>query len=1379
MADYILYGFVIGLIVATIVLFAIGKNLLWRWLCVASVLALAGIMLYNPGDPELGEGYTPKQQLKLGIDLQGGTSLIYDVVIPEDVENRATAIEDTIDILKRRVNPTGVLDLTWREVAGERIEVQMPLASKDVTDKRKAYEAAREALTKSNLTERTVRNLAALPVDARAAAAERLADGDAALAGDLQRLGLLHDQIEALEAVFAEVKAQLAISQGEAQRRTLEAVRDGLPEDLSQLEQAYNRLAERVKAAGIDEAGIDRVTTGPAATRRAQINDKAQGNTALAAKLSELARWDDAVRAIEARQAELAEQIEQTTDADAQAALFQRDARLATAHGLAEDAYDAQVGVVLRSNVNEAQLEQMLELPFDPAAAAKADDPVQKNELIARQLRLEQLQAQFPDRAEGLRQLFDAYLAYEKVKGPLDDPNDLITLLRGSGVLEFRIAAVPEIRVPYFDAESERVDVVPSGGADPGDVTAYRERLRNPEFGPGAIRDAAGNPLPWRWFEVDDPLQMFDTSDERWLYDTNPAAAFATRGLVGERYANKAYVLLADTPGMAMTRDQDWNLTNASRGNDSQGRPAVDFEMDAIGGKLMGQLTGQNIGRQMAIVLDGRVVSAPTLQGEISGRGQITGSFSDDEIKYLTQSLDAGSLSTQLSDEPASVKTIGPTLGRDNLTSGLNAALLALIVVAIFIAAYYLFAGAVADFALVCNMVIILGIMAMLQAVWTLPGIAGIVLTIGMAVDANVLIFERIREEMERHGDLKAAIREGYGKALSTVFDANITTLITCFVLFYTATPEIKGFALVLGIGIVATLFTALFGTKAILDTYLALGARKLPMLPTLIPGLSRLLSPNVNWVGLRKYFFPISAVLLASGILAISLRGGNMLDIEFRSGTQVAFEFKDGQRLTETEAGARLDEVAAAAQAAAATPDPAENPDIRGLVTEHPGVDWSLLSTAAANLVTLGEVNAQGANSYQLTTLVGAENDDAVESLVVTAFGDLLNVTPEVPFAGRLPSGQDPTQNLTDAPVYPINRTTLAASLPAEFSANGKTYRPRTEFRGADIDYTAFRGGVAVYLRLPEGQALTEGEVRQRIDRVANLRQRSARQVAVVGGQFVDQNDQGRSRYASFAVLASEGDRAGATRYINLPDDYRTNASGEFLNPSGLAATHWQLVHEAMTTPPTLAGKNAFSSQVSTTMKQKALQAMILSLLAVVAYIWFRFGSIRYGLAAIAALVHDVVMVLGLIAICGWIYNTGVAEWLLLDPFKIDLAIVAALLTIIGYSLNDTIVVFDRIRENRGRLSVATPAIINDSINQTISRTLLTSATTTLALVTLYLFGGPGVHGFAFAMLIGVLVGTYSSVAIASPVLLVGTGKAKAAAKPVAPAKREPEPAV
>jgi len=239
-------------------------------------------------------------------------------------------------------------------------------------------------------------------------------------------------------------------------------------------------------------------------------------------------------------------------------------------------------------------------------------------------------------------------------------------------------------------------------------------------------------------------------------------------------------------------------------------------------------------------------------------------------------------------------------------------------------------------------------------------------------------------------------------------------------------------------------------------------------------------------------------------------------------------------------------------------------------------------------------------------------------------------------------------------------------------------------------------------------------------------------------------------ARYRSAVVIIAPNEQT----------DYRENEQlikSFYEDANGLAASQWQVVHAAMRRDTSLQGVTQFSPQVSRTMKTRAIVAMLLSLMAVVAYIWLRFGSLRYGLAAIVALVHDVTIALGLVAVCAMIHDSAFGHALGLTDFKINLAMVAAVLTIIGYSLNDTIVIFDRVRENRGRLATVTPAIVNDSINQTISRTALTSGTTLLAVLILYIFGGQGVHGFAFAMIIGVFVGTYSSIAIAAPLLTLG----------------------
>jgi SecD/SecF fusion protein len=267
-----------------------------------------------------------------------------------------------------------------------------------------------------------------------------------------------------------------------------------------------------------------------------------------------------------------------------------------------------------------------------------------------------------------------------------------------------------------------------------------------------------------------------------------------------------------------------------------------------------------------------------------------------------------------------------------------------------------------------------------------------------------------------------------------------------------------------------------------------------------------------------------------------------------------------------------------------------------------------------------------------------------------------------------------------------------------------------------------------------------------QRVRQTPLYEKFAGRTVNVIGlEQAEGQSRTEKPKYAAVAVVISDAE----TKYHENPSAFDV--------PQGLAATEWQLVRDAMQRDISLASVSNFSPQISNLMIRMAVTAVGLSLLAIVAYIWLRFGSLRYGLSAIGALVHDVTITLGVVAGVGLLAGTAVGDILDITPFRIDLAMIAAILTIIGYSLNDTIVVYDRIRENRGRLAYATPPIINESINQTISRTVLTSGTTILAVLILYLFSGEGIHGFAFAMIVGIIVGTYSSISIASPLLLVG----------------------
>ncbi len=1223
--------------------FSVKESPLWKSTLIALVISAFGLSLWFPGEG----GYSPKDRLIPGLDLAGGTTLVYDVKVPKDRDAK-TVIDDTISILSKRVDPSGTRNLVWRQVAGNRMEVQMPLPDPETGRRRDAYDAARIAVLVGNISEHELDSKLRLPADERANSLK-------ALAGD---------------------NADLLAS-------------------LTALAQAHDLLASTTTE---NEAGQ--------------------------------ATYDLALAAIQALPATTSE--DQRAQAKAAADELRKDLQnKALSYLDAKDAFDAAKQDVLAVNISAFELDRIQDLPIPEAGAVEAEN-----------LRREAADALITKRshkAESINAWFDAYGSYESKKGQLDDPDDLITLLQGSGVLEFRIVPSPK---------------------DPGlDIPGYRQQLA--ERGPRAGRGKA-----WIWCEIDDIVEFIDGRKELPRLEADPAAFFEGRGQIGQAYADKYYILLGNVASLAMTQEQNWGLSSARATIDqSSGTQAVAFSLNSLGAERMSQITGPNVGKQMAILLDGQAISAPTLQSKISGNGQITGGtggFTDSELRYLLNTLKAGSLEGELSKRPISQKTIGAKFGQDNIDSGYEAAKDALIVVAIFMLCYYFLVGMIANFALVANMVLILGVMATLRSTFTLPGIAGIVLTIGMAVDANVLIFERIREESERGADLATSIRLGYEKALSTILDANITTLITCIVLGYTATVEIKGFAVTLGIGILATLFTALFCTRVFLEIYLVFGkAKRLPMIPTVIPAVRNLLHPKVNWIAFRYGFFAISIVAVIGGLVMVYERGEDMLDIEFRSGTKVSFTLAEGRSVSLIEARARLKAYGEAGkliqddkpatsdlagvyeaikpiitaadlrydQAMARSVAAHNDPTSREIAEPHK-VDFSLfINAAASGIVTEGQstTNAAGGKSpggFGISTLI--EDAQAVSAVVKAAFGDVLDTKRPVEFASIQ------IDEVNNAPVYPIRASSLGENI-------GRSADVRT-------DVAESVGGVAVVLD-EMTPPVSQQDLAQRIQRMRMLPKYEGlghRTSVVIGLDAAGTSDDGNTLYSSAVIVTHDAE----TNYVETPET--------FSDIGGLADSEWKLARDACQRDTSLGSVSNFSSQVSGTMKQQAIVAMTLSLLAVIVYIWFRFGSFTYGFAAIIALVHDVTIALGLVALSSWVYHE-IGGVFMLEPFKIDLAMVAAFLTIVGYSLNDTIVVFDRIRENRGRLSYATPSVINDSINQTISRTVLTSGTTMLAIGMLYVYGGPGVHGFAFAMFIGVLVGTYSSVAIASPVLMIG----------------------
>ena len=910
---------------------------------------------------------------------------------------------------------------------------------------------------------------------------------------------------------------------------------------------------------------------------------------------------------------------------------------------------------------------------------------------------MEGLALEFAGVAEGLEHVRAAWEAYQVRRTGLDDPEDLMRLLKGAGVLEYHIA-------------------VQGDSATGIDIDEMRRQLA--ELGP----NNTDSPIA-AWYPVHQLKQWTDSPEELAAASSNPVGFFAAgRNLVASSRDGVPYLLMYTDQPRSMTHDRGttWSLQSAGRTVDDLGRPAVSFRLDTNGGRLMGRLTQANKLRPMGIVLDGRVYSAPRINGTISTSGIIQGSFSNEDLAYLTRVLAAGSLEARLSPEPIAMSTLGPSIGADNLTRGVDAFLWAVLVVGSFMLVWYFFAGLVADMALLFNGLIIFGVMAMMQGTFTLPGLAGVVLTMGMAVDANVLIYERIREEIEGGArDLREAVRNGYGRVFSTIVDANVTNLIVCLVLLLMEpTTEIKGFALTLTIGIIATLFTALYCTRYVFEFYVyIMRGRRLTMAAVAFPAIGRAMRPNIDWVALRPFFWTMSLLAIAGSIVLFYSRGADMFDTEFRGGVSITMRTASDDAGTPKllpQSGVGSVETRVRAIAQGATGDDLESSVRREF--------------ANARVLTVGdqvvdETGRTRADAFQVKVAApsGLDGDvaiqDIVEAALQGAFEDELDVSPARRFEGA--GGSD-----WAAWTQPIETMSLEQALPGQNAVG---------------NLKDFQGGVLVRV-LGIEPPIELDEVRSRIDR---LRQDPSYTDSI-----------GRDVQVFGLTPASDGRWSDVAVAVLAPDlNYLGNDSA--LVDSKVASREWALISDAMTHKESFEQVNSFAPSMAATRTANAIGAVILSLAGILFYIWLRFGSFRYSLAALAALCHDVIIVLGALALTGVIAGEGtIFEGMLIEVFQIDTGIVAALLTVIGYSLNDTIVILDRIRENRGRRPVPSRSCVNLSINQTFSRTLLTSITTLIAVLIIYIFGGTGIRGFAFALVIGVAIGTYSSIAIASPLV-------------------------
>ena len=834
------------------------------------------------------------------------------------------------------------------------------------------------------------------------------------------------------------------------------------------------------------------------------------------------------------------------------------------------------------------------------------------------------------------------------------------------------------------------------------------------------------------------------------------------------------------------------DLAAVSRGTDPKtGRPIVQFETTAQGAGQLGMLTGMNEPdasdnkRLLGIVIDDKLSSAPSINGRISARGIIEGDFTIKEIDDLVTKLQSGKMKAALNKNPISKNYVESLLGKELRSKGIWAIAVSLLLVLVFMVFYYRFAGIVAACSLVLTIILILAVVMAIQQPLTLTGLAGLVLTVGMSVDANVLIFERIREEMDRGSTLRMAIRNGFDKARTTIVDANVTTLITAIVLYTVGTEQVKGFAVTLILGILISMFTAIFCSRIIFD--IAERKRWISKL-----GMTRILQKTkIDFLSKISITGVMSALFIGIGIAGMFLLGSKILDHDLRGGSTIRVVFNDAHErsdvqkiLDDHELEINGEEIEfSVAEFGGANQDEAEKGKIFRVDSNLPAWEggdeskrWVQLDELMTELfpgelklhkveVVSGAGSAVGSLDSARKTADIARDASSIEALKTK------RRLPSISGVASFFSG--PTMMLQDdGDANEEAETEPAQEEPAELEATESGSGTQAEESSEEVAGTA--DDASSDQAEESSEDATEDQAETPILPGGDLRVDDGPSIGAFGQSFntettvrIDPPILGKSLRAEIVDASRSVEMALEEEQVVLMS--KKILEGE--NADGTVASEWTIKlnvaqesdgaaiiskwSDTLNDQPYFPTASKVGSQIAETMRVNAALAIIFSLVGIIAYIWARFQNIAFGLAAVVALLHDVLVVLGMIALSHFIFNALGFRFLGIDKFKISLEIIAALLTVIGYSLNDTIVVFDRIREVRGKRKQITADMINTSISQTLSRTILTSLTTFLVVFILYWFGGDAIHGFAFSLVVGVIVGTYSSIFIASPALL------------------------
>jgi SecD/SecF fusion protein len=839
------------------------------------------------------------------------------------------------------------------------------------------------------------------------------------------------------------------------------------------------------------------------------------------------------------------------------------------------------------------------------------------------------------------------------------------------------------------------------------------------------------------------------------------------RGLVTRMAGSTPQALVITNDGANVTGEF---LRNAAAGVDDTGRPQVEFTFNSQGAYRFGRLTGSNLPNpsgdryNLGILLDGELLSAPTIESRITSRGQISGgSMTTQEVDNLVDILNAGSLPAAINKTPISKSQISATLGQETVEKGELALLVSLCIVALFMAFYYRFAGWVAVAGLACNMLLIVGVMVLIKAAFTLPGLAGLVLTVGMSVDANVLIYERLREELARGAALRMAIRNGFARATQTIIDSNVTNLITGIVIYKIAPDNVKGFGVTLVLGILVSIYSAVFLTRIVFDVAERMHwIKRLPMRQMI--GVT-----NLDFLKLGRYATIGSLVIIGAGLFAVAKRDRDLFDIDFTGGSSVTIVLDKGQEMPFSE--------------------------VMDVLQNTP------LAAANLSLVEVGTSN----NRYTVTTV--NEDVEQVEQILTDAFKDKLKryraevkdvapaepaqtsrlAPPGAPWRHGLPALPSPLSLVTALQEQPAdeaappaeeateaNDATDAASTPADEAAapadDAPAEAPADQAAPADAESAPADPAKAPVDAAEDAAAPAEGAA-EAVESVDPLKSGTTAKVTFGSGDDDLALAGGINHDALQALVKDALTKTGhpTTTYRLSNPDYDRGSIRPFTEwdiqlalPEAEAKEVLAALEASIDQQPVFPLSNKIGGRVAGQMATDAIAAIVLCLIGIIAYVWYRFHGLFYGIAAVVALIHDVLVTLGFVAFSSYIVggSEAVASLLLIDKFQINLTLVAAFLTIIGYSLNDTIVIFDRIREIKGKSPRLTRDMVNLAVNQTLSRTILTSLTTLTSVTILYIFGGDGIHAFAYALFIGLIAGCYSTIFIANPVLLWLTEK-------------------